>query len=1434
MVDLGGSAELGPQHAVGQRPGSQRASAIVVAGMHRTGTSAVTRVLGLLGIDLPRHLVPGVAANNDLGFWESVPISEAHDRFLASIGSAWDDVSPIPPSVFASARADAFVDELSELLLAEYGDSSLFVVKDPRLCRLIPIWVAALDRFGARPSFVITTRNPLEVAGSLRARDGFSGTKSCLLWLRHLLDAERGSRGFPRVFVSYERLLRDWLGTSEHIARELHLFWPHSGHEAHHQIEEYLSSELRHHSFDSADVQARSDVTAWVKQAFEEVSRATTDADDVDSDFFDEIRAQLDRADHAYGPLLAQARASISQLDEARVEAESQAAALANALAERQDALDSLDVDNRLVTERLVEEIETVARLQRLLDELPEVAGRFGRGLGDAGAALLAADDETVTLQTAVQEVLDELRHRTTLADEPEVVRQAIDETIRQTEGFLRSLDEDRARLLAELAERDAREAQGREGREAFENELAARAEVLRATREKSEEQLAQSAAEYQTLRAEAQQLAAALADNETILADARLERESALAHAAQAAAALGELEAALADAASRESALGQTLGEREGELAAALERAEAAEFRLRSAAAERDAIRTEREEWLAKSARLQMAVAEQEQTIEEVRAENAQLNQSLSAQEERLAKTLAEAGRLPAALDRAEAAESHLRSTSAELDKLTQDLGAQEERLEEALAEAGRLPAALDRAEAAESQLHSTTAELDKALADSAKLSRDLDTQEERLAQTLAEAGQLAAALADTEDALSRRTAELVERDERLDVREAEVAARDELLAQGAAEHARLAAELQVRDETLATQSELLERLDVIGRERSRRWRSLSQFCSWLVPPTAEHRGYIKAYLQLRNTDQFDRDYYLSRNPDVAHLGLNPLMHYVEHGRREGRQPKGTRTELPFVMSQHQTPQLPPAKALPPPPRVETPQEPVAALEGEAHVANPLSELAAHVPETAVIAVATGGDESLLSSARRRTFHFPRASDGSYGGNNASGDTALIANLEATRAAGAEFLFVPPSRRELLEGNPRFRTHLLGLYARVFDSEQAGLCLALDAPDSNSSWRRQLSDLAEWIERETNREASILDWDSGLQLAEELPACSVFTFSEPELPHLDGSVDIVATATSSADRLAEASRVARQAVLEVAPDAAPRLTASASFAEHAPSVSIVVPCHEEFRHTQACMHALAETLPTWFRGEILIVDDASSPETVEELQRLADSTPNVRLLRNDVNSGFIASVNRAVEEAAGEFVVLLNNDTIPLPGWLPPLLAPFRTRDDVGAVGGRLVYPDGRLQEAGGIVFRDGSAAKFGYGDREPDFPLFTVPREVDYCSGCLLTFRRDFFLESGGFDPEYGFGFYEDTDFCFRVRALGRVVLYEPESVIVHVEGASAGTDLTQGAKRFQAVNASLFTERWQTALAHQHERPAELDREALHQLARRRETR
>ena len=287
-------------------------------------------------------------------------------------------------------RQTASFAELDVLLHAEYGDSPLFVVKDTRLCRLLPLWIAALGGFAARPSFVITTRNPLEVAGSLKARDGFGGTKSSLLWLRHLLDAERDTRGFARVFVSYERLLRDWVTTSDRIARELHLFWPRAGHETHVQIDDFLSSALRHHSFDYSELRTRSDVTEWVKQAFDAVSRAATDAEEVDSELFDEIRGQLDRADQAYGPLLALARTQISEREAARGEVESQLAAVADELVEREDELKSLKNDSQLVAARLVEEIETVAVLRRVVDGLVEALQELGRGFGDAGATLLS------------------------------------------------------------------------------------------------------------------------------------------------------------------------------------------------------------------------------------------------------------------------------------------------------------------------------------------------------------------------------------------------------------------------------------------------------------------------------------------------------------------------------------------------------------------------------------------------------------------------------------------------------------------------------------------------------------------------------------------------------------------------------------------------------------------------------------------------------------------------------------------------------------------------------------------------------------------------------------------------------------------------------------------------------------------------------------
>jgi GT2 family glycosyltransferase len=224
----------------------------------------------------------------------------------------------------------------------------------------------------------------------------------------------------------------------------------------------------------------------------------------------------------------------------------------------------------------------------------------------------------------------------------------------------------------------------------------------------------------------------------------------------------------------------------------------------------------------------------------------------------------------------------------------------------------------------------------------------------------------------------------------------------------------------------------------------------------------------------------------------------------------------------------------------------------------------------------------------------------------------------------------------------------------------------------------------------------------------------------------------------------------------------------------------------------------------------------------------------LARDDERVKVIRSRRNRGFLASANSGAEAAEGEVLVFLNNDTVLLPGWLEPLMRVLVDRPEAGAVGGRLLYPDGRLQEAGGLVFADGSAWKLGYGDTDAAAPLYSYQREVDYCSGCLLATPRSLFLELGGFDKRYAPGFYEDTDYCFSVRDRGLRVYYEPQSCVVHVEGATAGTDLDSGPKRYQVVNQQKFARKWKRALTEQPERPEVLDGPTLSALAVSREGR
>jgi GT2 family glycosyltransferase/ubiquinone/menaquinone biosynthesis C-methylase UbiE len=254
------------------------------------------------------------------------------------------------------------------------------------------------------------------------------------------------------------------------------------------------------------------------------------------------------------------------------------------------------------------------------------------------------------------------------------------------------------------------------------------------------------------------------------------------------------------------------------------------------------------------------------------------------------------------------------------------------------------------------------------------------------------------------------------------------------------------------------------------------------------------------------------------------------------------------------------------------------------------------------------------------------------------------------------------------------------------------------------------------------------------------------------------------------------------------------------------------PAVSIVIPAYDGWDITYKCLASIKEnTLGVSY--EVIVGDDASTDETKD----INNYIKNIVVIRNEKNLGFLHNCNHAATYAKGKYILFLNNDTEVRPAWLSSMVDLMEKDESIGMTGSKLIYPDGKLQEAGGIIWKDASGWNFGL-NQNAGAPEFNYVKEVDYISGASIILRTQLWKEIGGFDKRYTPAYCEDSDLAFEIRKRGYKVVYQPLSEVIHFEGYSHGTDKNEGIKgseikAYQKLNNEKFKEKWRNVLLEEH---------------------
>lgn len=813
---------------------------ILVLGMHRSGTSVLTRVLNLLGCDLPETLM-GPSKNNPTGYWESEAVRSFNDELLESAGSSWDDWTPFNEAWYDSPRASAFTERAVELLKSEFGDSPLFVLKDPRISRFAPFWLNALKEFQAEPISILTVRNPIEIAESLNRRNGLEPGSGMLIWLRHILDAERQTRGQRRGFSSYGSLLEDWRGTIDRIQEATDFRFPRLSAKTAEQINEHIDEKHRHHNVSSSRLLENSGASPWLRDVYAILKRWVEEGEDQkDHVELDQIREDFEAAIPAFVTSVETGRRAVglsrrlekekgelegelSRLNQEKSEAESERTRAKQEMERLEAELKTLSEQEKKA-EKASEELK--ARLksetESLRSELASVTAKHREAETSAKELEARLERETGRFEKDLEEV----RNRETDAlGKVDSLQKKLDEVEEKYSDRQREIEEVRYELASVTAKWEAAEVSAEELKKRLERETARFEQDLDRARSREDEaigkadrlqaQLDEAEERYSLRQREIERL-------ESDIASMNARREQAEKSAE-------ELRARLKD----------ETGRLESEL-------EKARKHGASAKNEADTLRRELDESRTKVEEMSRELATAQDVLAQVRSEL--LQRSLEAEEtsNELAQARQDLSEWETALSERDARIEELEQVREDLQREGRDRETRLQEMADELGEARKSKARLENDFAEEFDAVAATnermrAQLDKLTAQTATLEKTLAkaTEDNKRLKTLSEKKELEEAARAEEVEAARRETQLV------------LAAALERAAYGGA----------------------LSRIPFLDR------------FGWGRRLIARSRA-----ARLRRSGLFDEHEYLENHPDVRSANIDPALHYVLYGWKEDR----------------------------------------------------------------------------------------------------------------------------------------------------------------------------------------------------------------------------------------------------------------------------------------------------------------------------------------------------------------------------------------------------------------------------------------------------------------------------------------------------------------------------------------------------------------